>query len=149
MLTGPQLLEMTEAYLLEHRERLYPPRDHLVRWVKPKARPAWMSPQQYRAFPKELTVQELKVDGQVLVTTMVNAQAVRKGELSALYARRWHVELDLRNLKTTLGLDVLRCLTPQMLEKELWVYLAGLQRDSPADGASGSQRRCLSSRAEF
>ena len=46
-----------------------------------------------------------------------------KGELSDLYARRWHVELDLRNIKTTLGMDVLRCLTPQMVEKELWVYL--------------------------
>jgi len=98
-------------------------RDHLVQWMKPKARPAWMSLQQYRAFPKELTVREVKVGGQILVTTMLNARAVRKGELSDLYARRWHVELDIRNLKTTLGMDVLRCQTPQMVEKELWVYL--------------------------
>jgi hypothetical protein len=98
-------------------------RDHLVQWMKPKARPAWMSLQQYRTFPKELTVREVKVGGQILVTTMLNARAVRKGELSDLYAHRWHVELDIRNLKTTLGMDVLRCLTPQMVEKELWVYL--------------------------
>ena len=37
--------------------------------------------------------------------------------------QRWHVELDLRNIKTTLGMDVLRCLTPEMIEKELWVSL--------------------------
>lgn len=98
-------------------------RDHLVRWLKPKARPQWMTLQQYRAFPKELTVREVKVGGRVLVTTMLNAREVRKGELSDLYARRWHVELDIRNIKTTLGMDVLRCLTPQMVEKELWVCL--------------------------
>ena len=68
-------------------------------------------------------MREVKVDGRVLVTTMVNARQVPKDELFNLYACRWHVELDIRNLKTTLGMEVLRCLTPQMVEKELWVYL--------------------------
>ena len=45
------------------------------------------------------------------------------GELQALYCQRWHVELDLRNIKTTLGMDVLSCHTPQMNEKEFWVHL--------------------------
>ena len=98
-------------------------RDHVVRWSKPRTRPAWMSPQQYQAFPEELTVREVKVDGRVLVTTMCDARHVSKGELFDLYARRWQVELDIRNIKTTLGMEVLRCLTPQMVEKELWVYL--------------------------
>jgi hypothetical protein len=65
----------------------------------------------------------MKVEGRVLVTTMLDARQVRKSELSQLYARRWHVELDIRNIKTTLGMEVLRCLTPPMVEKELWVYL--------------------------
>ena len=98
-------------------------RDHVVRWSKPRARPRWMTPEQYRAFPPELTVREVKVDGRVLVTTMRDARRVSKGELSGLYARRWQVELDIRNIKTTLGMEVLRCLTPPMVEKELWVYL--------------------------
>lgn len=98
-------------------------RDHLVRWPKPKARPNWMSERQYAAFADELTVREVKVDGQVLVTTLLDPRKVRKGELDRLYARRWHVELDLRNIKTTLGVEVLRCHTPQMIEKELWVHL--------------------------
>lgn len=58
---------------------------------------------------------------------MHNAHAVSKRELSALYARRWHIgvssQLDIRNIKTTLGMEVLRCLTPTMVEKELWVGL--------------------------
>ena len=98
-------------------------RDHVVCWPKPTTRPAWMSREQYGAFPEQLSVREAKVDGQVLVTTMLNAPRVRKSELAALYARRWHVELDIRNIKTTLGMEVLRCLTPTMVQKELWVCL--------------------------
>jgi hypothetical protein len=98
-------------------------RDHVVCWLKPRTRPQWMSREEYRAFPEQLTMRETKVAGHVLVTTMLDARAVRKSELGRLYAQRWHVELDLRNIKTTLGMEVLRCLTPQMVEKELWVSL--------------------------
>ena len=58
-----------------------------------------------------------------MVTSLLDPRKVRKSELDQLYARRWHVELDLRNIKITLGVDVLRCLTPQMVEKELWAHL--------------------------
>ena len=97
-------------------------RDHIVHWPKP-ARPQWMTPEQYAGLPDELTVREVKVGHQVLVTTMLDHRKVSKGDLSALYARRWNVELDLRNLKTTTGMDVLGCQTPQMNEKQLWVHL--------------------------
>lgn len=98
------------------------PRDHLVSWKKSKTKPEWMTAQQYADFPDELTVREVQVDGQVLVTTLIKPK-ISKGELDQLYARRWNAELDLRNIKTTLGMDVLRCLTPRMVEKELWVHL--------------------------
>jgi Transposase DDE domain len=96
-------------------------RDHIARWSKPKARPQWMSRQEYAAFPAELTVREVKVGDRVLVTTML--RKVSKRELGALYEHRWSIELDFRNIKTTLGLEVLSCKTPQMSEKEIWVYL--------------------------
>ena len=98
-------------------------RDHLVHWPKPAARPQWMTPEQYASFPDELTVREAKVAHRVLVTTLTDERQVSKDDLSALYARRWNVELDLRNLKTTTGMDVLNCQTPQMNEKQLWVHL--------------------------
>lgn len=98
-------------------------RDHVVSWPKPKARPQWMSEQQYKEFPDQITVREIKVGKRVLVTTMLDANQVCKNELCELYTRRWHCELDLRNLKTTLGMDVLSCNTAQMNEKELWVHL--------------------------
>ncbi len=98
-------------------------RDHLMHWPKPAARPEWMTPEQYAKFPDELRVRETKVAHRVLVTTLLDHRQVSKDDLSALYAQRWNVELDLRNLKTTTGMDVLSCQTPQMNEKQLWVHL--------------------------
>ena len=97
-------------------------KDHLIVWTKPK-RPDWMSLQQYADVPDTLTVRELKVGGKILVTTFVCAKDTPKGMLKALYWRRWHVELDVRNIKTTLGMETLRCRTPEMARKELWAYL--------------------------
>ena len=98
-------------------------RDHIVRWPKPAARPMWMTAQQYADLPEQIELREVKVAHQVLVTTLVDHPKVSKDDLSALFARRWNVELDLRNLKTTCGMEVLRCQTPQMNDKQLWVHL--------------------------
>lgn len=98
-------------------------RDHIVRWPKPKERPQWMTPEQYANAPKEIELRECQVHHQVLVTTLREHRRVSKDDLSQLYARRWSVELDLRNLKTTTGMDVLRCQTPEMNIKQMWVHL--------------------------
>jgi hypothetical protein len=98
-------------------------RDHVVSWKKPRQRPYWMSRAQYAAYPDELTVREVKVHQRVLVTTMLDSRRTGKEALSELYRQRWHVELDFRNIKTTLGMEVLRCQTPEMIDKELWVNL--------------------------
>lgn len=63
-------------------------------------------------------MREAQVGGRILVTTLLDQHAVHKRELDALYRRRWNIELDLGYIKTTLGLDVLRCRTPAMIEKE-------------------------------
>lgn len=98
-------------------------RDHLVRWLKPASLPQWMTQEQYEDFPEELTVREAKVGGRVLVTTMISHRQVRKSELNYLYQRRWNVELDIKNIKTTLGMEILRCRTPAMAQKEMWAHL--------------------------
>lgn len=98
-------------------------RDHLVGWSKPSIRPRWMTLEHYEAMPATLTVREVEVDGRVLVTTLLDPRKTPKGELAELYARRWHVELDLRNIKTTLGMEVLRCHSPERVDKELWAHL--------------------------
>src|SRR5699024_7922294 len=75
------------------------------------------------ATPDTLTVRELATTGKVLVTTLRDAKATPKHEIKKLYKERWHVEVDFRNLKTTLGMAHLRAKSPQMARKELWVYL--------------------------
>ncbi len=97
-------------------------RDHLVAWSKPKKKPDWMTQAEYDSVPETLTVRELAVDGKILVSTLVSAKATPKHRLKALYKYRWHVEVDLRNIKTTLGMNTLSCKTPDMNEKEMWVY---------------------------
>lgn len=98
-------------------------RDHLVHWVKPEGVPAWMTRERYRAYPPQLRLRELKVGHRVLVTSFLAPRETHPRELDALYRQRWHIELDLRAIKSTLGLDILRCRTAAMVEKELWVYL--------------------------
>ena len=98
------------------------PRDHLITWSKPVMPPEWMTREQYEAAPACLTVREVKAGGKILVTSLLNAKATPKDALHALYRSRWQVELDLRSIKTTLGMQTLSCKTPEMNEKEMWVY---------------------------
>jgi hypothetical protein len=97
-------------------------RDHRVRWPKPTMRPEWMSREDYAALPEELILREVKVGKKILVTTFLSPRRVSKAALGELFRLRWHVELDLRAIKTTLQMAELSCNTPQMNEKELWVH---------------------------
>jgi hypothetical protein len=118
------LMEQNGSRITDFRRgRSLGARDHLVRWPKPATRPEWMTPEQYAHAPEEIELREVKVDHRVLVTTLVNHRRVNKSDLSALHVRRWNIDLDLRNLKTATGMDVLRCQTPQMNDKQLWVHL--------------------------
>lgn len=98
-------------------------RDHLITLEKPPRRPVWMSQANYEQAPDQLEVRELKAGNKILVTTLGCARETPKGALKALFKDRWHVELDLRNLKSTMGLEMLSCKTAAMAVKELWVYL--------------------------
>lgn len=97
--------------------------DHIVEWKKPKVKPEWMSQDAYDQAPDTLRVRELYASGKILVTTLLCLRQTSKSALKKLYRERWHVELDLRNIKTTLGMETLSCRTPAMALKEIWVYL--------------------------
>ena len=99
------------------------PRDHLIVRDKPTIRPDWMSRAEYDQAPDTLTVRELHTGGKTLVTTLRCPTHTHKSAVKALYQRRWHVELDLRNIKTTLGMERLSCQTPTMAIKEIGVHL--------------------------
>lgn len=101
--------------------------DHIVDWPRPQ-KPDWMDDATYARMPTSLRLREVqaqvaergfRVQSLVVVTTLLNAEAFPAEELATLYRRRWLVELDLRTLKSTLKLDVLRCKSPEMARKEL------------------------------
>jgi IS4 transposase len=113
------------------RGRRLGPFDHVVLWAKPK-RPDWMDAATYAALPAALAVREVRVRvaqrgfrSRVLVvaTTLLDARAYPARDLAALYRARWQAELHLRSLKVVLGLDVLRCQSPEMVRKEFWAHL--------------------------
>ena len=98
-------------------------RDHLVALPKPKLKPEWMTQAQYDRAPATVIVRELRTGGKTLVTTLLCPKETPKEALKLLYRQRWNVELDLRHIKTTLGMETLSCRTPDMAIKEIWVYL--------------------------
>lgn len=97
-------------------------RDHLIEWQKP-AKPEWMSADDYLRMPDTLQVREVAAGGRVLISTLRCPQQTPKSALKALYRDRWHIELDLRHIKDTLGMGVLSCRSPEMVRKEIFVYL--------------------------
>jgi putative transposase len=60
-----------------------------------------------------------------LVTTLLDPEIYKKEDLGSLFRLRWHAELDLRSIKIVLGMDMLRCKTPEMVRKEIWMTLLG------------------------
>jgi hypothetical protein len=105
--------------------------DQVVEWFKPATRPEWMSAQDYANLPETLTVRELRYRVErpgfrtrevTLVTTLLDAELYPVDALAQLYWTRWRVELHLRELKTTMHMDVLKCKTVEGVLKELLIY---------------------------
>lgn len=108
------------------------PCDQIVEWRKPKAAPAWMTAEQFAALPEKLLVREIKwrlgVSGRrvrevTLVTTLLDAERYPAKAIAELYGLRWQVEVNLRDLKITLGLDVLKGRKVDTVLKEVQMYV--------------------------
>jgi hypothetical protein len=105
--------------------------DHIVQWHRPR-RPWWMRRRLYESLPETLSIRQLKVKihqkgfrcrHMHIVTTLLDAQLYRKEELATAFRCRWHAELDLRSIKQVMQMDVLRCKSPSMVRKEIWMHL--------------------------
>jgi putative transposase len=126
-------------------------KDHVVCWTKPP-RPEWMDQQTYDTLPSTLEVREtyvpvstpgFRTKSLIVVSSFLDDDVVSASDLADLYRQRWHVELRLRDIKSTMELDVLRALTPEMVRQELWTRIlaynlirhsmlqSALERDRP------------------
>lgn len=124
-------------------------RDHLLVLPKPAIKPDWMSPEDYAQAPANVTVRELRAGGKTLVTTLLCPKQTSKDAIKRLYRDRWHVELDLRNIKTTLGMEQLGCQTPAMVVKEIWVCLLAYNLIRLMMAQAALLRSCLPRQLSF
>jgi acetolactate synthase regulatory subunit len=106
--------------------------DHLVVWMKPKKCPSGMDAATYASLPEGLCIREVRFVVEqkgfrtkvvTVATTLYDAKKYSVEMVAKLYYRRWDVELNLRSLKDVLGVDVLRCKSAEMVEKEFWARL--------------------------
>ena len=109
------------------------PDDVLVHWEKPKrTQRSSYSQEDWEGLPEKLLLRQIKVTVQqpgfrtssfYMITTLLDAEQYPANELADLYLQRWDVELFFRDIKTTMGMDILRCKTPAMVNKEIVMHL--------------------------
>jgi putative transposase len=125
--------------------------DHVVWWPKPE-RPEWMDQETYDRLPRQLEAREVRVnvdvpgfrtESLVVVTSLLDSKNYSRDDLANLYRRRWVVELHIRDIKTAMKLEVLRCKTPAMVRQELWTGLLAynLIRQSILQSAHEAERQ--------
>jgi hypothetical protein len=106
------------------------PDDDIIVWQRPN-KPRGMTSEQYRSYPKTLLMRQVTVDAhdknnrvtQFKVVTTILDQSIDGKQIGDLFERRWQGEVDLRSIKTTMQMDILRCKTPDMVHKEIWTHL--------------------------
>jgi hypothetical protein len=105
--------------------------DHIVKWMRPTMLRS-VDRQTYKSLPDFLMVREtfvrieqpgFRTETLIVATTLLDAEEVTARDLALLYRARWNAELDLRSLKQTLQMDVLRCKSPELVRKELWTHV--------------------------
>jgi len=107
------------------------PEDQIVEWVRPANQPAWMTDGQFAALPDTLPVRELRyritTRGMrtrvvTIVTTLLDPMRYPKRAIALLYGLRWEIETSFRHLKTTMGMEHLKCQSADGVMRELMVF---------------------------
>jgi hypothetical protein len=105
-------------------------RDQLVEYQKPKSKPEWISAEELAALPETIIVRELRftitnhgrTKTVTIVTTLLDSTKYPKDAIAQLYGMRWQVETNLGYLKTTMGMEILRCRTVDGVKKEVAMF---------------------------
>src|SRR5271167_3306019 len=127
---GLDLVARVQAERVGSRTVESRPDGDIIVWQCPN-KPRGMTGEQYRRYPKNLTMRQVSVDArdkdnraeQFKVVTTILDTSIDGGQIGSLYERRWDGEVDLRSIKSTMQMDILRCKTPEMVEKEIWTHL--------------------------
>jgi hypothetical protein len=127
---GVDLVARVQAERVGSRTVEGRPDGDVILWRRPN-KPRGMTGEQYRRYPKELLMRQVTVDARdrenraevfQVVTTILDA-SIDGEQIGELYEQRWSGEVDIRSLKSTMQMDVLRCKAPEMIHKEIWAHL--------------------------
>ncbi len=126
------VMRVHQAKQLDYKQgKVLGPMDRLVTWVRPR-RPKDWDKADWQSLPEQLNLRIVRIRIEVkgfrvrqydLVTTLLDAELYSSDDLAELYFRRWAVELFFRHIKTTMGMEMLRCKTPEMVRKELRMFI--------------------------
>ncbi len=106
--------------------------DCLVEWTKSSACPKWISKEAWNNAPDNLLVRHIIINNEIkgfrsksftIATTLLDSEKFPAESFSELYIKRWYAELFLRDIKTSMGMDILRCKTPSLIHKELAMFI--------------------------
>ena len=128
----PALLRLHQARRADlRRGKRLGKNDRLFTWQKPLQKPRWLPQSWWQKIPAQLSVRVIcfklcrkgyRPESVTLATTLLDPQKYPAEEVAQLYARRWKIELWFRDLKTSMGMEVLRCKSPALVHKELEIF---------------------------
>jgi hypothetical protein len=136
--------------------RVVTAQDRWVIWKKPQKQPEHLSDEAWERIPKTLKVRQITYrieqagfrSRKVVINTLLNEEEYNAGEIAEMYRARWMAEVSFRDLKRTINSHELRCKSPRMIQKELWmnliVYNAMCFLQMKAAHATGTDRNLLS-----
>jgi hypothetical protein len=106
--------------------------DLLIASKRPVQPPPHITTPKWKEMPEELLLRQITftVDRPgfrpsviTVVTTLIDPVAYPTEKIKTMYLRRWQIEVSFRDLKSTMGIEILRCKTPEMILKEIWMNL--------------------------
>jgi hypothetical protein len=127
---GIELVARVQAERVGSRTVESRPDGDIIVWQRPN-KPRGMTGEQYRSYPETLSMRQVSVDARdrnnrveqfKVVTTLLDA-SIDGTQIGTLYEQRWSGEVDIRSIKVTMQMDILRCKTPDMVRKEIWIHL--------------------------
>jgi hypothetical protein len=127
---GIELVARVQAERVGSRTVESRPDGDIIHWQRPN-KPRGMTGEQYRRYPKSLLMRQVSVDARdrnnraerfKVISTILDA-SIDGGQFGDLYERRWDGEVDIRSIKSTMQMDILRCKAPEMVHKEIWAHL--------------------------
>ena len=122
-----RLHQMREKKLDWRRGKKIDPDSRLVTWARPpKPGKSGITPEEWENLPEEMEVRLVRMKGtgrdgkprtMYVITTLTDASEYPTDEIGLLYAERWKIEVKFRDIKTTMGLEMLRVKNPEMAVK--------------------------------